>query len=71
MVEGRHLGSLEEAPPGQVTGEGFRKRAVLDLMLGSRQRESLKVREGMACSGIPLVQQRDEVRRMSPRISRC
>lgn len=67
MVEGKQLGSLEEAPPGLVTGKGFRERAVFDLMLGSRLRESLKVREGVACLGIPLVQQRDEVRRMRPR----
>lgn len=48
MVEGRQLGSLVEAPRGQVTGEGFRERAVLDVMLGSRQRESLEVGEGVA-----------------------
>lgn len=39
--------------PGQVTKEGVRKKAMLELTPGSRQRKNPKVREAVAYLGIP------------------
>lgn len=44
--------------PDQGTREGFKERVMLELMPGSRQRESLKVRRNSMFRDCPLVQQR-------------